>query len=112
MSDGTELPAWAKPRRPEGRPTWVVVLALLMLVFGGYQLLGGVPRLSGASVEVAVDPDASADAKQTIQVLNDSMSRIARENPGALRASGASKVLLGALLLFVVAAVFAGDPRA
>jgi hypothetical protein len=112
MADGPELPPWARPRPPEGRPTWVVVLALAMLIFGGRLLINGVAQLGGPPVDRALEETASAQVGRDLKVLGESLARAYREHPTAVRANGASKVVMGLLLLFAVAAVFVSDPRA
>src|SRR5687768_2862827 len=112
MSDGPDLPPWAKPRPkpPEKRPTWVVVLALAMLLSGGRLLINGGAMLSGGGMDrVAAE---SAAATQDYQALAESLAKVYRAHPQAVRANGVSKVLIGLLTLFAVAAVFSGDPRA
>jgi hypothetical protein len=113
MSDDPQLPAWARNRRPESRPTWVVILALAMLVFGGRLLLDGVSQLSKPRPDRVLDqPGASAQVAEDLRALGESLARAYREHPVAVRVNAASKVVMGVLLLFAVAAVFASDPRA
>jgi hypothetical protein len=94
--------------RPGQRPRWVVVLALGMLVFGGHLLTIGVDVLTAHPRPTATATDATPDL-QGIAAL---VSATADAHPIAVRVNALSKVLLGLLLLFAVAAVFASDPRA
>jgi hypothetical protein len=93
-------------RRPGPRPRWVVVLALGMLAFGGHLLTIGVTTLP------ARPQAAPRDASPDLQGIAAMVSAVAEAHPVAVRVNALSKVLLGLLLLYAVAAVFASDPRA
>jgi len=114
MSEGPELPAWAKkpPARPEGRPVWVVVLALGMLVLGGILLMTGLNQLADPEHKRAIDPEATVQESQDRRTMNDAMARAFRDHPAEVRANAVSKLAMGLVLLFAVAAVFGSDPRA
>jgi len=113
MSEGPELPAWAKPPpRPEGRPIWVVVLALAMLVLGGLFLISGFNQLADPGYQRAVDPNASVQDAQDRRAMNEALARAFREHPTEVRVNALSKVAAGLVLLLAVAAVFASDIRA
>jgi hypothetical protein len=92
------------PRRP--RPTWVVVLAMAMLAFGGHLLTVGIGGLG----RPATLP--TSDAAVELQGIGAIVSSLAEAHPVAVRLNAISKVLLGLLLLYAVAAVFSSDPRA
>jgi hypothetical protein len=94
-------------RRPAPRPRWVVVLALAMLAFGGLLLTLGVSTLPAHARPVASN---AAPDLQGIEAMG--VSAVAEAHPVAVRVNALSKVLLGLLLLYAVAAVFASDPRA
>ena len=103
MSDEQQLPPWARKKaRPEGRPTWLVVLALAMLVFGGRLLIDGIAQLTGAAPQLSPE----------LQVLRDSLAQAYRDHAVAVTVNGVSKLLTGLVMLFAVAAVFASDLRA
>jgi hypothetical protein len=93
-------------RRPGQRPRWVVVLGLAMLAFGGHLLTIGVSTLPEHP------RGAIGDASPDLQGIAAMVSAIADAHPLAVRLNALSKVLLGLLLLYAVAAVFASDPRA
>lgn len=114
MSEGQELPPWAKPKAPppEARPTWVVVLALLMLMFGGRFVVMGASQLSTGSVEPALDDATAAQLPPERRVFGEAMARASHTYPSAVQANAVAKLALGALLLFAVAAVFSSDGRA
>jgi len=115
MSEGPELPAWAKkklPARPEGRPVWVVVLALAMLVLGGILMISGLTQLTDPEHKRATDPDATVQEIQDRQAMNEAMARAFRAHPAEVRANAVSKMAMSLVLLFAVAAVFGSDPRA
>ncbi len=112
--DENELPDWARQKKttkPVQRPTWVVVLAMAMMVFGGHLLMGGLTTmrtLSAASrvpeVITGVEGSLAGDLRAVSLVLDQS-------NPVAVRANVASKLVMALLLLFAVATVWASDPR-
>src|SRR4051812_29629359 len=106
MNDGgqkpVETPPWHRPvRRPERRPTWVMVLAFAMLVFGGQLLLKGASMLTvlrggeSASVEDANLPPVLRDLQTTPRAL-------LMQYPKAVAADAVSKVAFALLLLFSV----------
>jgi hypothetical protein len=113
--DETGLPEWARKKRPIGpikRPTWVVVLAMAMMIFGGHLLMGALTTLHTlqatqrptAEVVAGVERSLAGDLRAVSLVLDNS-------NPVAVRANVASKMVMALLLLFAVAAVWASDPR-
>jgi hypothetical protein len=106
MSDPTAAGGPLGRRRPAPRPRWVVVLALAMLAFGGHLLTVGVSTLPAHA------RPAASDATPDLQGIAAMVSAIAEAHPVAVRVNALSKVLLGLLLLYAVAAVFASDPRA
>jgi hypothetical protein len=113
MTEGPD-PPWAKPkpRLPEARPTWVIVLAMAMLVFGGRLVIHAASQLSGPNIEQALKDGASAHVTQDLQALGQSLAQAYRDHPVAVRINAISTLVMGLLLLFAVAAVFASDPRA
>jgi hypothetical protein len=116
MSDDQDLPPWAlKQRRPPeagSRPTWVVVLALAMLVFGGRLLMAGMAQMTGSGVERPNEEVVSAHNISEVRAVSDQLEREYREHTVAVRLNATSKVAMGVLMLFAVAAVFASDARA
>ena len=109
----TELPPWAKKQRrpPEARPTWVVVLALAMMVFGGGSLIRHRPDDRVGAWRRPNEQVASADCRRTAGV-GDHGRAAYLDTRWRSRVNGVSKVTMGLLMLFAVAAVFASDPRA
>ena len=100
---GTELPG----RRP--RPTWVVVLAMAMLIFGGHLLLGAASMLRGLPGRGLPAPSGATPAAQDLAAV---FASLAAAHPVAVRVNALSKLVLALLLLYAVAAVFSADPRA
>jgi hypothetical protein len=98
-----ELPG----RRP--RPTWVVVLAMAMLIYGGDLLLGAVSLLRGFPGRGL---PASSGAAPAVQDLAAVLASLAAAHPVAVTVNALSKLVLALLLLYAVAAVFSADPRA
>lgn len=104
------------------RPTWMALLTLAMLVFGGHLLLNGLSILRGArgatpppatSTAPAAEGEAGAPASPEALFgnLQATTRALAKAHPWAVRINAVSKVALGALLLFAVAAVYSSDPR-
>jgi hypothetical protein len=100
------------------RPTWMALLTLAMLVFGGHLLLNGLSILRGAraaagarSVPATPEAGAPASPEALFGNLQATTRSLSKEHPWAVRVNAASKVALGALLLFAVAAVYSSDPR-
>lgn len=118
-SEDSQLPAWAQRRQALARrPTWVVVLAMAMMAFGGHLLTGGLSILRGLGASEVTMPaavpsgDAAAEASAVASRDLAAVARSAgREHPWAVRGIAAAKVSLGLLLLFAVAAVLTWDPR-
>src|SRR5687767_2581552 len=110
MSGGPEpeLPRWAIRQERRRRPTWVVVLAVAMLAFGGHLLMSSLSIVRGLTAQpAAVEPAAEAMARDVR-----AMSRaLDQSNPLAVRVNMASKIVLALLLLFAVAAVLSSDAR-
>jgi uncharacterized membrane protein (DUF4010 family) len=99
----TEPPA----RRP--RPTWVVVLAIAMLIYGGHLLVTATGMLRG------VPPSglsASGPASPAVQELAARVASGVAAHPVAVTANALSKLIFALLLLYAVAAVLSADPRA
>lgn len=120
MTKPPELPAWAKARVQERRPTWVTLLAVAMLVFGGHLLLGGLSvlkalndsRQASAVTAPVAPPAASVAARDAVSRDLQAFSRsLERSHPWAVRANAASKIAFGLVMLFAVAAVLSGDRR-
>jgi hypothetical protein len=113
MNDGPELPPWAQRRHlPEARPTWVVVLALTMMMFAGLSLRRALPEASDPDHPRPFDARVSAHVSADIEALNASVARSYQQHPVAVRVNIASRLAVAALMLLAVAAVFASDPRA
>ena len=99
----TELPG----RRP--RPTWVVVLAMAMLIYGG-QLL-----VTAAGVLRGLPPSALSASGGVSPAVQEMAARVASRvaaHPVAVTVNAVSKLVLALLLLYAVAAVLSADPRA
>jgi hypothetical protein len=90
------------------RPTWVVVLALAMLMSGGNLLVQGIGQLRG-DAEVGGTTVLSQSVLRDMRAATQAM---AAAHPVAVRVNAVSKVAMGLVMLFAVAAVFASDPRA
>jgi hypothetical protein len=113
MSNDPDLPPWAAkaPGQPqEKRPAWVIVLATIMLMYGGFQLIDGVATLAGSGLQPPVAETVEASRRQ--HTLLQAQARAHRAHPGAVRVNAASQVALGLVMLLAVAAVSASDVRA
>jgi hypothetical protein len=92
---------------PPKRPVWVVVLALAMLTFGGNLLLGGIAPLRG----MGDAGGGSVFSQAVVRELREVTQAVLAAHPVAVRVNAASKVAMGLVMLFAVAAVFSSDPR-
>ena len=91
------------------RPTWVVVLAMAMLIFGGGLLQEAASTLRGLPGRGL---SAASGAAPEVQELVAGVASRAAAHPVAVRLNALSKLVLALLLLYAVAAVFSADPRA
>jgi hypothetical protein len=111
---GVDLPPWAKKKAAAPargpRPTWVVVLAMAMMVFGGHLLTGGVSILRAIPEQSgAVEPPTGNPTLDDVRAVRASF---ALTHPTAVKLNALSKLALALLLLYAVAAVFSSDRRA
>ena len=104
-------------RVPAGqRPTWMVVLASLMVVVAFNLFLGGLSALADgparlAGVPVEGDGAGSAEAAATRALQRGMAIALQRVDPLLIRTYAIAKLVLGALMLFAVAAIATNDRR-
>lgn len=104
-------------RVPAGqRPTWMVVLASLMVVVSFNLFLGGLSALADGPTRLAGAPveggdAASAEAAATRALQRAMILALQRVDPLLTRGFAFAKLVLGALLLFAVAAIATNDRR-
>src|SRR5262245_44304729 len=106
MSGGPEpgLPTWARPQAQGRRPTWVVVLAVAMLAFGGHLLMNGLSIVRGlkSGAPAVVEPAGGAEQALARDVRTVSRA-LEHGHPLAVRLNAGSKVGLALLLLYAAA---------
>jgi hypothetical protein len=99
------------PSAPTHRPTWLLVLSSITLVYGGLTLVNGLTALrnpvSAARFSVArpMAPEEEAMAQQMAAVTTAIVSR----HLGAIRANAAASVLFALLMLYSAAAALSRD---
>jgi hypothetical protein len=112
MREEPELPAWAKPRRSETRPTWVIVLTFAMLLLGGRFVKTGLDQVVNRRLPWVIDDSVAAEMPREQRVFGEMMVRGAQAHTVAVQVDGVARLVMGGLLLLTVAAVFSSDPRA
>ena len=103
---------------PEGRrrrPRWLTFLTLLMLLLGGRMFFSSVTdlhRLASGKPEV-LNLDGGLDAQQEALLRGQIVlaNALSRHRPAVLSVHAVSRLGLGLIYLFAVAAVFSGDTR-
>jgi hypothetical protein len=101
------------PTAPTHRPTWLLILSSITLVYGGLMLVSGLSALRNpASVTSApltrpLAPEAEALARE-MSALND---MIVARHAGAIRGRAAASTVLALLMLYSAAAALSRDRR-
>jgi hypothetical protein len=108
--------ASGQPQLPAQRPTWMVVLASLMVVFAFHLFLGGLDELTGGPPHIAERASSGAPVAKGSPEATEALRRAlasarAAANPTLLRIRGASNLVFAALLVFAVAAIATRDRR-
>jgi hypothetical protein len=104
-------------RVPAGqRPTWMVVLASLMVVVAFNLFLGGLSALADGPAKLAGAPVEGGDATSAEAAATRALQRgmaiaLQRVDPLLVRGYALAKLVLGALMLFAVAAIATNDRR-
>jgi hypothetical protein len=97
---------------PTHRPTWVVVLASVMLLAGGYSLVAGLLKLRDPTVVLTVGINDAAGSEAEVQ-LNRRLTaaRVAAVLPHRtiVRTEAVFEILLALFTLYATAAVLARD---
>ncbi len=116
---------WGRSRAPvplpTSRPTWLVLMTSMMLMFGAQLFFSGLSKIqalygepaaaeSGARGSVA-PPRFGGGAPEDVLVRQLAAVTIDRAHAKAMTAHAASQVLLALVLFFVVATIFAFDPK-
>jgi len=115
--EGTNRPSGGPLRLPAGRPRWVTVLAVLMLLAGARLFLGSLTDLRGLATGrsmVEARLDGLTDVNQEVLIRGQLAldEAVAHAHPVAARVEAVARLLLALLFFFAVAAVFSNDPRA
>jgi len=115
--EGMKRPSGGGLRLTAGRPRWVTVLAVLMLLAGARLFFGSLTdlrRLATGRSMVEVRLDGLADANQEVLIRGQLAldEAVDRAHPVAAVVQAVARLALALAYLFAVAAVFSGDPRA
>jgi hypothetical protein len=104
----------ARAQAPTSRPTWVMVLASMMLLAGGYSLISGLLKLRDPGVVLTiVMTDETAAASQDEVKLRHELGVLRASTVGphrtAIRAEAVAEVALALFALYATAAVLSRD---
>jgi hypothetical protein len=100
------------PRAPQHRPTWLVLVAALMLMSATRLGLSGLLTLTGngggagGSNALVVSPEEAA-----AKAVESAMQRVEQSHGRAVKAHACIQVGIALLVLLVVSSVFTLDPR-
>lgn len=100
-----------KPRAPQHRPTWMVLVAAIMLISAARMGLAGLFALidqAQTGTQTALVVSAEDAASRAVELA---VKAVRERHDGLVRAQAAVQVAVALLLLYVVAAVFTLDPR-
>lgn len=99
------------PLPPSARPTWLLVLSSIMLIYGGLLLVSGLTALrdpvSAVRMPVgqALPPERQALARQ----LSDTGARVIARHVGGIRVRAVASLVVALLMLYAAAAAMSRD---
>jgi hypothetical protein len=108
---GPAPPGTGTPTAPRHRPTWLVVLSSLALMYGGLLLVSGLSALRDpqAAARLPVARPLPADEEAFSRKLVEAGAQVVATHARAIRGRAAASVLLALLLLYGAAAALARD---
>lgn len=108
---GAGAPARRQPSSPKTRPTWLVVLSSLTLVYGGMTLVSGLNALADPMAAARLPPgQAMAPAQEALtRQLADAGLQILTGHLRGIRVRAAGALILALALLYSAAAALARD---
>lgn len=105
----------AGAQAPTSRPTWVMVLASMMLLAGGYSLISGLLKVRDPGVVLTIvmsDETAGSGSEDELKLRHELAALRAatvRPHRTAIRAEAAAEVALALFALYATAAVLSRD---
>jgi hypothetical protein len=97
---------------PTYRPTWVLVLASVMLLAGGYSLIAGLLKLRDPSIVLTVGTNDAAQSDAEVQLnrrLAAARTAAVLPHRNTVRIEAVFEILLALFTLYATAAVFSRD---
>jgi hypothetical protein len=113
--EGHEPASGGKPRptAPPYRPSWLLFLSSVTLIYGGLLLVSGLTSLrdpSSAARLPITQPQAPAQEVVT-RKLQATNAEIVKEYGGAIRVRAAGSIVVALMMLYAAAAALSRDPR-
>ncbi|MBC8133522.1 MAG: hypothetical protein H7X95_11125 [Deltaproteobacteria bacterium] len=99
---------------PTYRPTWVLIMASVMLLAGGYSLVAGLLKLRDPSIVLTVGNSDAAGSDTDVQLNRQlAAARAAAVAPhrGTVRLEAVFEIVLALFTLYATAAVMLRDPN-
>jgi hypothetical protein len=97
------------PQPPSARPTWLVVLSSMTLVYGGLMLVSGLTVLRDPMVAVRMPVGQSTTADPVKRQLAEAGAPVIVRHQGAIRTRAGASLVLGLLMLYAAAATLSRD---
>jgi hypothetical protein len=97
------------PHPPSARPTWLVVLSSMTLVYGGLMLVSGLTVLRDPMVAVRMPVGQSMPGDALKRQLAEAGAPVIVRHQRAIRARAAASLVLGLLMLYAAAATLSRD---
>jgi hypothetical protein len=112
-SRAPEAPGARRPKAPDHRPTWLVLLAALTLLHGGRMLTSAIETWQDPAATVRIPPTRAMTPaeEEVMQEIRATSKRVALARASALRADAATALPVALVLLFAAAAALSRDPR-
>jgi hypothetical protein len=104
-----------RAQAPTSRPTWVMVLASMMLLAGGYSLISGLLKLRdpGVVLTIVMSEDTTSSTSEEDMKLRRDLATLraatVRPHRAAIRAEAGAEVALALFALYATAAVLSRD---
>jgi hypothetical protein len=108
-----DAPARRRAKSPDHRPTWLVLLSALTLLYGGRMLVGGltVMRDPRAAIPVPVSASLTPAQDAIVRQFDDVRTRVAADHGRALRGDALVSIAEALALLFAAASTLSRDRR-
>jgi hypothetical protein len=112
-SRAPDAPGPRRPKSPDHRPTWLVLLASLTLLYGGRLLTSGIETWRDPTSSMRLPPSrAMTPAEEEVaREIVATGKRVAQSHASTLRADAAAAIPVALVLLFAAAAALSRDPR-